>query len=71
MVIFAIVQLIDNLIMSPYIMGSSVGFHPILVIMLVLFGASIGGILGMLFAVPVAAILKVIIEELVTTFNKY
>jgi predicted PurR-regulated permease PerM len=52
-------------------MGSSVGFHPMLVIMLVLFGASIGGILGMLFAVPVAAILKVIIEELVTTFNKY
>ena len=71
MVIFAIVQLIDNLIMSPYIMGSSVGFHPMLVIMLVLLGASIGGILGMLFAVPIAAILKVIIEELVTTFNKY
>ena len=48
MVVFAIVQLIDNLIMSPYIMGSSVGFHPMLVIMLVLLGASIGGILGML-----------------------
>ena len=66
--VFAIVQLIDNLIMSPYIMGSSVGIHPMLIIILVLFGASLGGVLGILFAVPIAAILKVIIEELVDHF---
>ena len=63
MVVFAVVQLIDNLVISPHIMGSSVGLHPMFVIILVLFGASISGILGMLFAVPIAAILKVIIEE--------
>ena len=70
MIVFAIVQLIDNLVMSPHIMGSSVGIHPMLVIILVLLGASIGGIIGMLLAVPIVAILKVIIEELSTTFNK-
>ena len=69
--VFAIVQLIDNLIMSPYIMGGSVGLHPMFVIVLVLFGASVAGILGMLFVIPIAAILKVIIEELVTTFKKH
>ena len=69
--VFAIVQLIDNLIMSPYIMGSSVGLHPMLVIILVLLGASVSGILGMLFVVPIAAILKVIIEELGIVFNKH
>ena len=69
--VFAIVQLIDNLIMSPYIMGGSVGLHPMLVIILVLLGASVSGILGMLFIVPIAAILKVIIEELNTAFNKH
>ena len=69
--VFALVQLIDNLLMSPYIMGSSVGMHPMLVIILVLMGASVGGILGMLFAVPIAAILKVIVEELSTTFKKH
>lgn len=69
--VFAIVQLIDNLVMSPYIMGSSVGLHPMLVIILVLLGASVAGILGMLFAVPMAAILKVIIEELNAAFNKH
>jgi predicted PurR-regulated permease PerM len=68
--VFAIVQLIDNLIMSPYIMSDSVGLHPMLVIILVLLGASVSGILGMLFAVPIAAILKVIMEELNAAFNK-
>ena len=69
--VFSIVQLIDNLVMSPYIMGSSVGLHPMLVIILVLFGASASGILGMLFAVPIVAILKVIVEELSSAIKKY
>ena len=68
--VFAIVQFIDNLVMSPYIMGSSVGLHPILVIILVLLGASVGGILGMLFAVPIAAISKVVVGELVASIKK-
>ena len=70
MVVFAIVQLIDNLVMSPFIMGGSVGIHPMIVIILVLRGASVGGIIGMLLAVPIAAILKVVVEELVSAFSK-
>ena len=70
MVVFAIVQLIDNLVVSPYIMGGSVGLHPMLIIILVLFGASVGGILGMLFAVPIAAILKVVLSELSSSVEK-
>ena len=70
MMVFAIVQIIDNLVVSPYIMGSSVGLHPILVIILVLLGASVGGILGMLFVIPIAAILKVILGEFVTNIKK-
>ena len=68
--IFAIVQLIDNLVVSPYIMGGSVGLHPILVIILVLLGASVGGILGMLFVIPIAAILKVVLGEFVINLKK-
>ena len=68
--VFAIVQLVDNLVISPYIMGGSVGLHPMLVIILVLLGASMGGILGMLFAVPIAAILKVVLSELATNIKK-
>ena len=67
---FSIVQIMDNLFFSPYIMGESVGLHPILVIILVLFGASIGGIIGMILAVPIAAIIKVISVELVHSLKK-
>ena len=70
MLVFSTVQLIDNLLVSPYIMGGSVGLHPILVIILVLLGASVGGILGMLFVIPIAAILKVILGELVSNLKK-
>ena len=42
----------------------------ILVIILVLFGASVGGIIGMIFAVPIAAIIKVISVELVHSLKK-
>lgn len=68
--VFAIVQLIDNLVVSPYIMGGSVGLHPILVIILVMLGASVGGILGMLFVIPIAAILKVVLSEFGTIIKK-
>ena len=70
MLVFTIVQLIDNLLVSPYIMGGSVGLHPILVIILVLLGASVGGILGMLFVIPIAAILKVVLGEFVSNLKK-
>ena len=67
--IFALVQLIDNLIVSPFIMGESIGFHPILVIILILFGASLGGILGMLFIIPSVVILRVILVEFVNNIE--
>ena len=69
--VFAIVQLIDNIIVSPIIMSGSVGLHPMFVIIFVMVGGAIAGPLGMLFAVPIAAILKVIIEELKWGFKHY
>ena len=68
--VFGVVQLVDNFIVTPYIMGGSIGFHPILVIILVLFGASVGGILGMLFIIPSAAILKVFMVEITENIEK-
>ena len=52
------------------IMGGSVGLHPILVIILVLLGASVGGILGMLFVIPIVDILKVVLGEFISNLKK-
>ncbi len=68
---FASVQLIDNLISSPFIISDSVGLHPMFVIIVVMVGGSILGPLGMIISVPIAAVLKVIVEELIWGFKNY
>jgi len=65
---FVIIQQIESNILAPKIVGDSVGLHPIIVIIALLIGGSFFGIIGMLLAVPVAAIIKItsafIIEKL-------
>lgn len=46
---------------SPRVLGQGVGLHPILVIFALLSGAQVGGIAGMILAVPVFASLRVIL----------
>lgn len=53
-----IVQQIDNHLLAPKIVGDSVGLHPVITMVVLLVGADIGGIIGMLLAVPVAATVK-------------
>ena len=61
--VFLIVQQIDNNFVTPVLVGESVGLHPILVMIALLIGGTLIGPLGMLFAVPAAGVLKVIYQE--------
>jgi len=56
-------QVEDNLIM-PFVIGRTVELHPLTVLFVVLAGASLAGVLGLLIAVPVAATIKIIVEFL-------
>lgn len=58
------VQLIEGNILSPKITGDSVSMHPLAVILILLVGGELGGFWGMVLAVPVSVILKVIYEDL-------
>ena len=60
-----IIQTIDGNIVNPRLLSSSINVHPVLVIVALLFGGAIGGLLGMLLAVPVAAFLYIQFERLV------
>jgi predicted PurR-regulated permease PerM len=57
-VVFFVIQQLEGHILAPNIVGSSVGVHPLLVIFALLAGAQIGGILGMIAALPVLAMLR-------------
>lgn len=57
-------QQIEGDIISPKITGDSVSIHPLVVIILLLMGGKIGGFFGMVLAVPVGVIIKIIYEDL-------
>ncbi|EIJ78981.1 hypothetical protein PB1_15524 [Bacillus methanolicus PB1] len=52
-------QFLEGNILSPLIVGKSLHMHPLMIIFALLSGGEIGGILGLILAVPVLAVLKV------------
>ncbi|MGI6343808.1 MAG: AI-2E family transporter [Bacillota bacterium] len=57
-----IAQQVESQLITPQIMSKQLDLHPLVVIFALLLGGQIGGLLGLLFAVPIAAILKVTVE---------
>jgi len=52
------VQQVDSTLISPRVVGDSVGLHPVFVMLSIIIGGAYFGLWGMLLAVPVAAIIK-------------
>ena len=58
--VFAVVQLIEGYLLTPKIMGDRTGLHPVAIIVAIFFwGSAMGGILGMILAIPLTAFLVV------------
>ncbi len=68
-VVFGVVQLLEGYIFTPKIVGSRVGLSPVSVILALLVGAGLFGLLGILIAVPAAAVLKIFAEEFVRVYR--
>lgn len=62
-IVFCIVQQIDNNLISPKVIEGRLGLHPIATILAVLIGGEFFGIMGMLISVPIMAILRVILRR--------
>ena len=58
-ILFLIIQIIDNVLVQPIVVAKSVDLHPLVVMVVVMIGSDLWGIVGMLIAVPVTGILKV------------
>ncbi len=58
--VFTVVQLIESYVLTPKIMGDRTGLHPMMIIIAIFFwGSALGGISGMLLAIPLTAFLVV------------
>ena len=66
-----VIQIIDNAVITPLIIGKSVELGPVTTIVVVLLGEQLLGLMGLLMAVPIAAMCKLIIEEVWTEFKGY
>ena len=69
--LFAIVQLIDNILVTPIVVSNAVDLHPLVVMIVVLVGGSLLGVTGLIFAIPLTSIFKVVMEELVKGLKSY
>lgn len=59
LIIIAVLQFLEGNILSPLIVGKSLHMHPLFIMFSLLAGGEIGGVLGLILAVPVMAVLKV------------
>jgi predicted PurR-regulated permease PerM len=59
---FIVMQVIENNVLAPHITGGAVGLHPVVALLAIVVGADLGGVVGALFAVPVAGITSVLID---------
>lgn len=60
--IFLVGQLLEGNVITPKLLGGSVGMHPLWILFSIMAGASLLGILGMMIAVPVAAAIGVLLN---------
>ncbi len=62
-IVFAIGQLLEGMVLTPLLVGDRIGLHPVAVIFAVLAGGQLFGFVGVLLALPVAAVLAVLLRH--------
>lgn len=67
----ALTQLADNVLLQPLIFSRAAQTHPLVILFVVLAGAKLGGLVGMLIAIPVTTTVRVIVEQLVWSLRNY
>ena len=57
---FSVAQLLEDYVLQPFIIGNKVDLHPFFVILVVILGSALWGVVGMILAIPVMAIITII-----------
>ena len=70
LVVFMIGQGIEGYVLQPFLLGDKIGLSPVAVVFAVLAGAQLAGFLGMLIALPVAAVIVVLLRHARDSYEK-
>ena len=60
---FSVAQFVESYILEPYVVGEQVDIHPIFTIIAVVLGGAVFGVVGMIIAIPVFGIIKVVCDH--------
>lgn len=61
--VYLCVHAIESFVVAPYVMFHSAGLHPITIVVVLLIGAEVAGVFGMLLAIPLASTVKSLASE--------
>ena len=64
-IVLAVLLVIDGNVINPKLLSSSIEIHPLLVFAAMIAGSAVGGLVGMLVAVPLAALLKIEFDKFI------
>ncbi len=67
--VFASMQLLDNMVLQPYIFSTSVLAHPLEIFLIIMVAAKLGGIIGMILAIPSYTVIRVIAKNFLSEFK--
>jgi len=67
--VFGIMQMVDNFIIQPLIFGKSVKAHPLEIFIVILVGGQLGGVIGMVVAIPAYTVLRVLAKVFLSEFK--
>ncbi|MGF1642271.1 MAG: AI-2E family transporter [Thiotrichales bacterium] len=64
LLVFLVGQTLESLLLTPLLVGDRIGLHPVAVIFAIMAGGQLFGFMGVLLALPVAAVLAVVVRDL-------
>jgi predicted PurR-regulated permease PerM len=67
--VFLVAQSVEGWVLTPSLLGKSVGLHPVWVLVSLLIGGELFGVPGIIVAVPVAAALRVVLKHAIRAYR--
>lgn len=62
LIVFGVGQLLEGMVLTPWLVGDKIGLHPVAVIFAVLAGGQLFGFVGILLGLPIAAVVMVLLR---------
>ena len=71
LILVGITRVLDDVVFQPFVLGSAVNIHPLVVVVAIIGGSLILGLWGMVFAVPTVVVVKTAVETLFKELKDY